>query len=157
MATSKDTKETAEERDLREAREAAELEAEERRLREEQEAQLREREERDLAEARGETGTVKPKLINVVSTLPAAPDGGNQVAVFETDAAHPGGQAYVAGPRPAKVAATAAISQAIHEGRAREITDAEFTRLTEQYNTDRRAARADALQAIREQNEASNA
>jgi hypothetical protein len=56
--------------------------------------------------------------IMVKSALPPAPDGGNRVALFERDPAHPDGEAFVAGPDPVKVGkSTVGVLAALREGR----------------------------------------
>jgi hypothetical protein len=138
--------ETKAERDIREAQEQAAAEQ-----RKKQEEAVREREDRDLAEARaaefGAEKSEEAKQIYVVSTLAAKPDGGHQVALFEIDSAHPGGQAYVAGPVPVKVAPTAEVSRAIHENRMREVSEREAQSATKKYNDEREKARAEARAA----------
>ena len=56
------------------------------------------------------------KLITVRSTIPPKPDGGNVVALYETDTEHPDGEAYVAGPAPVRVARTPQVHRLIADG-----------------------------------------
>ncbi len=57
------------------------------------------------------------KVIEVVSNLVPREDGGDPVALFERHEAHPGGEAFIAGPRPVSVALTARVIEALREGR----------------------------------------
>ena len=57
----------------------------------------------------------KPKLIKVRSLLPAKKDGGNPVALWERDTAHPDGEAFIAGDTPVEVAETGAVLKAISD------------------------------------------
>lgn len=68
------------------------------------------------------------EYITVKSGLPGKPDGGHSVALWEQDDNHPKprlpdgtegdvGEAFVAGPKPVQVGRTAAVNQALHEGR----------------------------------------
>lgn len=141
--------ESAEDKAARLARERDEAAA---RIRAQEEARIKAREEADLEEARAAAAGTAPatesqKTIHVVSTLPARDDGGSQVALFEIDAAHPGGQAYVAGPVPVEVSPTAEVSRAIHEGRMREVPQSEASSLRSKYEDDRAKARDDARAA----------
>ena len=65
------------------------------------------------------------KTIWVKSTLPVQPDGGSEVAFYEQDAAHPNGQAWVAGPEPVEVAETGEVQAAIAAGRLEKVTATE--------------------------------
>jgi hypothetical protein len=56
-------------------------------------------------------------LITVKSVLPKKKDGSSEVAIWDKDDAHPGGEAFVAGDEAVLVAPTAAISGAITAGR----------------------------------------
>jgi len=58
----------------------------------------------------------KVKFTTVRSSIPAKPDSGNPVALYERNAAHPGGEAFVAGDKPVKVAVTAEVSRLIRDG-----------------------------------------
>jgi hypothetical protein len=85
----------------------------------------------------------------VVSALPPVagdPFGGSQVALYEVDGQHPGGQAFVAGARPVEVAYTPGVVAAIRSGRVRELSasdaSAENKRLDDEATKRRDAARA---------------
>lgn len=56
------------------------------------------------------------RYITVKSTIPTRPDGGNVVALYETHADHPDGEAFVAGPEPVKVSRTPAVHRLISDG-----------------------------------------
>lgn len=58
----------------------------------------------------------KVKFITVKSTLPAKPDGGHPVALYERNASHPDGEAFVAGDKPVKVAVTPEVSRLMRDG-----------------------------------------
>lgn len=61
------------------------------------------------------------ETILVRSTLKSKTDGGETVALFERDAAHPGGEAYVAGSDPVEVGITPRVSQLLREGTLEEV------------------------------------
>lgn len=56
------------------------------------------------------------KHIQVRSTVPTRPDGGNAVVLYETHPDHPDGEAFVAGPNPVSVARTPAVHKLISDG-----------------------------------------
>lgn len=61
------------------------------------------------------------KLIWVRSTIPTRRDGGNTVALYEADDAHPDGEAFVAGPEPVQVARTTQVHRLISDGTLEEV------------------------------------
>jgi hypothetical protein len=72
--------------------------------------------------------TKKLKIVKVKSALKARPDGGDPVALFERDPAHPrNGEAYVAGKIVAEVALTPAVVTALREDRIVQVDDEEVT------------------------------
>lgn len=58
----------------------------------------------------------KPKTIFVKSTLKMNEDGSSKVALWEKDARHPGGEAYIAGDKPVEVGETAQVSKLLRDG-----------------------------------------
>jgi hypothetical protein len=52
----------------------------------------------------------------------------DKVVLWEVDAAHPGGEAYVAGKVPAEVAPTAAVNAALRQGELRDATPEEISK-----------------------------
>jgi hypothetical protein len=52
----------------------------------------------------------------VASTKPTKADGGDEVVLWEQDADHPGGEAFVAGPKPVQVAVTGLVEKRLREG-----------------------------------------
>lgn len=58
----------------------------------------------------------KPKTIIVKSTLKINEDGSSKVALWEKDARHPGGEAYIAGDKPVEVGETAQVSKLLRDG-----------------------------------------
>lgn len=56
------------------------------------------------------------EILTVRSTIPTQPDGGNKVALFETHAEHPDGEAFVAGPNPVQVARTPTVQKLLGDG-----------------------------------------
>ncbi len=54
--------------------------------------------------------------IQVRSAIPPKPDGGHLVVLHEVDQAHPGGEAFVAGPHAVEVARTARVQRGIADG-----------------------------------------
>lgn len=82
------------------------------------------------AQSQGSAGQIpksapakKVQLINVRSTLKPKPDGGNPVALREVNPKHPGGEAFVAGPKPVEVALTAEVQAKLREGVLEEVDE----------------------------------
>ena len=66
--------------------------------------------------------TVEPQdVVKVRSTLTPKKDGGDVVVLWEQDDAHPGGQAFIAGPAPVEVALTPAVSKLLRDGVIEEV------------------------------------
>lgn len=63
------------------------------------------------------------KLITVRSTIPTKADGGNIVALYEVHPDHPDGEAYVAGPKPVRVARTSDVQKAISDEKLEIVDD----------------------------------
>lgn len=57
------------------------------------------------------TTATDTEKITVKSTLKAKPDGGDPVALWEKDPAHPNGEAFVAGSAPVEVGKTAEVAR----------------------------------------------
>jgi hypothetical protein len=57
-----------------------------------------------------------PRHFYVCSTRAANRDGSHDTVLFERDAAHPDGEAYVAGPTPVPVGDTGEVSRLLREG-----------------------------------------
>jgi hypothetical protein len=53
--------------------------------------------------------------IQVRSKLKSAADGGHPTALWEVDPAHPGGEAFIAGPGSVEVAETAGVMGALRD------------------------------------------
>ena len=87
-------------------------------------------------------------FIYVQSNLKPRADGGHPVALFETATAHPGGQAFVSGPLPAKVSPTAEVIAAIREERVVETTAAKAKSTIKKYHEERAEARKAAREAL---------
>lgn len=60
------------------------------------------------------------KTLWVKTAMPIAPDGGSEIAFYERDDAHPGGQAWVASDKPVEVGDTDTVRDAIRAGRLQE-------------------------------------
>jgi hypothetical protein len=91
------------------------------------------------------------ETIIVVSTLPVKADGGSTVALWEQNAVHPGGEAYVAGENPVRCAKTAAVAGALAAGTIKEISEGEAHDLETQIADAKAGRRTEARAAIREQ------
>lgn len=65
------------------------------------------------------------KTFHVRSTLPVGEDGGNSIALWERDPAHPNGEVWIAGPDAVEVGDTAAVQQAITDGKLEKVTAAD--------------------------------
>ena len=65
--------------------------------------------------------TSNSRLIRVKSGLPIKPNGGDEVVLFERDARHPGGEAYVAGATEVEVFPTALVISLLRDERLIEV------------------------------------
>ena len=71
------------------------------------------------------------KIVRVCSTLPAKPDGGFEIVLFERHPAHPGqsaeggpvgvGEVYIAGPAPVMAAMTPEVSKLLRDRKIKEV------------------------------------
>ncbi len=62
-------------------------------------------------------------IVTVVSTAPLATDGGSVVVLWEKNNAHPGGEAFIAGDTPVRVALTPTVQKLITDGRIEEVAE----------------------------------
>jgi hypothetical protein len=63
--------------------------------------------------------------VTVCSTRKPNPDGSNDTILFERDAAHPEGEAFVAGPKPVTVGRTSEVERLLRDGALRECDPAD--------------------------------
>lgn len=68
------------------------------------------------------------ETIRVRSLLPVAADGGDPVALFEKNARHPNGEAFVAGKAIVEVAETPTVAVALAEQRIEKVTETAKTK-----------------------------
>lgn len=89
------------------------------------------------------------EMVMVKSLLPERDDGGFPVALYEQDAAHPDGEAFVAGPDPVEVARTGLVNRRISED-ALEIVEGDADDEPKARRSSRRAAPDDSGEAPKE-------
>ncbi|MGE0131871.1 MAG: hypothetical protein AB7U82_27625 [Blastocatellales bacterium] len=70
---------------------------------------------------KGAEAPIPRGTVFVRSTLPPNSDGGNTVALWEQHPKHPGGGAFIAGPKPVEVALTPQVRLLIRDGVLEEI------------------------------------
>jgi hypothetical protein len=66
---------------------------------------------------------IPKEKIWVRSTLEPKTDGGHTCVLWEVNKAHPGGECYIAGPKPVLVAQTPDVRKALISGTIEEVAD----------------------------------